>query len=321
MAKPLPLVIAAEIAGPITDDPARLVTALAWAAVDALVLPDVAPRTPARLPYELADFGEAWGADAPLSAEAMQTLATVGAAHGLTVVPTVNDDHGLATALATQPSVLRLAADALTDLDFLGRVGTATTASLWVDTAMADLHEVEEALVALMKHRGRLTLIHGLATAVGRPEELNLRAVATLGERFAIAVGYHARAVLPGACTAAVALGATVVIAPFAPGAPSANTFDARGLATLAAELRGVHGALGDGDKHVQASEWAARDRRLRSLVARVDIARGQALSADMVTTAPPGIGLKPRALAGIVGRRAAVDIPAGTLVTLGMLE
>jgi len=52
-----------------------------------------------------------------------------------------------------------------------------------------------------------------------------------------------------------------------------------------------------------------------------VDIVRGQALTADAVDVAPPGIGLKPRAAAGLVGRRATIDIPAGTLITLGMLE
>jgi sialic acid synthase SpsE len=40
-----------------------------------------------------------------------------------------------------------------------------------------------------------------------------------------------------------------------------------------------------------------------------------------MLDAARPGIGLKPRAAAAVVGRRAAVDIPAGTLITLGMLE
>ena len=52
-----------------------------------------------------------------------------------------------------------------------------------------------------------------------------------------------------------------------------------------------------------------------------MDIARGATLTADMLDTARPGIGLKPRAATGVVGRRATVDIPAGTLLTLGMLE
>jgi hypothetical protein len=56
-------------------------------------------------------------------------------------------------------------------------------------------------------------------------------------------------------------------------------------------------------------------------VIARVAIGRGQVIGADMLGTAPPGLGLKPRSLAAIVGRRASAHIPAGTLLTLGMLE
>ena len=52
-----------------------------------------------------------------------------------------------------------------------------------------------------------------------------------------------------------------------------------------------------------------------------MDIARGRALTEDMLAITRPGIGLKPRAAAGVIGRRATIDIPAGTLITLGMLE
>jgi sialic acid synthase SpsE len=107
---------------------------------------------------------------------------------------------------------------------------------------------------------------------------------------------------------------------PFAP-LPARGCFDPATLATLAAEIRTVELALGDGEKQVQQSEWALRDRRHRSLAAAVDIPRGAVLTAEMIRTAPPGIGLKPRLLPSILGKHATMDIPSGTLLTFAMIE
>jgi sialic acid synthase SpsE len=183
---------------------------------------------------------------------------------------------------------------------------------------MTTRDEVAEAVATAVTHGARPMLLHGLATA-GRPEELNLRALVSLREHFGVPVGWHARDRTPATLIAAAALGATVIVVPFDPTGHAG--FGSASLAALHADTALVARALGDGDKRVQPSEWAERDRWQRSLVARVDIARGVTLSPDMLDTARPGIGLTPRAAPRVVGRRAAVDIPAGTLLTLGMLE
>jgi sialic acid synthase SpsE len=222
----------------------------------------------------------------------------------------VRDDEGLAAVARCPGAALHVAPDAITDLAFLRRAAS-TERALWLGTAMTSADEVADALRELVAARGKITLLHGLATVPARDEELNLRAIGTLRDRFTLPVGFHALDAPDAACVAAAALGASVLVVPF----------DPERLRRLAADLRVVARALGDGDKRVQASEWALRDARRRSLVARVDIARGETLRAEMMATAPPGVGLTPRALASVVGRRAAVDIAAGTLLTLGMLE
>jgi len=283
----------------------------------ALPLPPVGDR-PARLPFELADF-EA-GADVPaaaLSSEDMDALAAAARGHGVLLVLSVGDDDGLRLAVSVRPTAVHVPAAALVDLPFLATA--APGRSLWLDTAMAGLDEVAEAVAAALKAGGRPSLLHGLVTAAARPEEVNLQALSTLRERFGVPVGWEARDATPAIALAAVALGATLLVVPFA--ADGRGGFDAAGLRALKTDARLVARALGDGDKRVQPSEWAERDRVHRSLIARVDIARGRTLTAEMLATARPGIGLKPRALEAVVGRRAALDIPAGTLITLGMLE
>jgi N-acetylneuraminate synthase/N,N'-diacetyllegionaminate synthase len=230
----------------------------------------------------------------------------------------VPDAEALARVRGLRVAAWHLPAAALLDLPLV-EAAAAEGTPLWIDTAMAALDEVGETVAAALKGGARVVLLHGLSTTPARPDELNLRALVTLRERFGLPVGWHGRDATPALVAAAVALGATVVAVPFDPAGQAGC--DAAALRALCADAALVERARGDGDKRVQPSEWAVRDRAHPSLVARVDIARGQALTAEMLSTAAPGIGLKPRAAAALVGRRAVVDIAAGTLITLGMLE
>jgi N,N'-diacetyllegionaminate synthase len=275
-------------------------------------------RHAARLPFELADF-EPGPAPTParLSRADLDALVTNAEARGATLVLSVADPAALALARGSGAPALHLPASAVLDLALVAAAAD-TGVPLWIDTAMTALDEVAETVATAVKRGARVLLLHGLATE-GRPEELNLRALVSLRERFGLPIGWQARDRASAPVTAAAALGATVIVVPF--DAAGRTGFDAAALGTLHADVMLVARALGDGDKRVQPSEWTERDRAQRSLVARVDIARGATLTADMLDTARPGIGLKPRAATGVVGRRATVDIPAGTLLTLGMLE
>jgi sialic acid synthase SpsE len=293
------------------------VAMVAQAGADAVLVRLAGPADrAARLPFELADFDA--GGDTPSGVVSLDDLGAVSdacRAHGLALVVSVSDEDGYRTATRVGPMAIHVPAAALGDLPFIAAV--AAGQDVWLDTAMADLGEVGEAVSAVLKAGGRPSMLHGLATISERPDELNLRALITLADRFEVPVGWTARTADPAIAAAAVALGASILVVPCG----VRGGFDAATLGRLSADVRRVARALGDGDKRVQPSEWPERDRLHRSLVARVAIARGATLTADMLATARPGLGLKPRLLEAIVGRRAVLDIPAGTLLTLGMLE
>lgn len=293
--------------------------AAAAAGVSTVVLPLAGEGSrAARLPFELADFepGPAL-APAALTRADVEALLADARARGVEVVFSIGDDAALALARGSGAPALHLPASAILDLALVAAAADAGV-PLWIDTAMTTLDEVAETVAIAVKRGARVLLLHGLATA-GRPEELNLRALVSLRERFGLPVGWQARDRTPATVIAAAALGASVIVVPFDPAGRAG--FDAAALAAPHADVALVARALGDGDKRVQPSEWTERDRAQRSLVARVDIACGATLTPDMLDTARPGIGLKPRAATGVLGRRATVDIPAGTLLTLGMLE
>jgi NeuB family protein/SAF domain-containing protein len=285
---------------------------------DGVLLAATACAAPATLPFELEDFAQDRD-DAPVLhavAEAVATVRDAGLAVAVTAaraetLAALRDDLPRASTGDAGLHAIHVPSGALTDLSWLVRVAE-TGIPLWLGTGMSTQAEVDEAVAALVTARSRLTLVHALETGSARPDELNLRAISTLRDRLALPAGFRAGHAPGAACIAAVACGASLVIV---------EASDGDSLTSLVRDIRWAAEALGDGVKRPQASEWALRDRRQHSLVTRVAIPRGEAIGADMLATAPPGLGLKPRALPAIVGRRAAADIPAGTLLTLGMLE
>jgi sialic acid synthase SpsE len=309
----VPLVVAEITAS--TADAVRRGIVVAGGRADALCVPCPGRRHAAGLPYELLDFRtEAPGAGPDPADDLLGLAAGLVAAQGLRLIAGVGEDTALARVKELDLLALYLPADVLTDLPFVARAA-ADGRPILLGTGMASMAEVEEAVAAVLAHHPRLALVHALETRPGRHEETNLRALVSLRERFALPVGFRAAEASPETCLAATALGAALVMSPLDAAA------DAAALAAVAGGVRTVARALGDGDKRVQPSEWALRDRRHRSVVATVDIPQGARLTADMLGTAAPGIGLKPRLLPQIVGKRAAVDVPRGTLVTLAMLD
>lgn len=291
-------------------------TAAVRAGAMSVMVAAASARAAARLPFELSDFDAGAAArTAGLGRSAIEALATDIGRHGATLAVSIDDAAGLESLARLPLAAVHVAAPAVVDLALVA-AAAATGLPVWLDTAMTTLDEVTEAVAAAVKGGARPTAFHGLATVPARPDEINLNAIATLRERFGPSVGFALREPAAALATAAAALGASHIIVPF-----GAAGFDAAMFAALDTDIRLVARAIGDGDKRVQASEWAERDRAHRSLVARVDIPRGVIVTADMLTTARPGLGLKPRAIDAVVGRRAAADIAAGTLLTLGMLE
>ena len=85
--------------------------------------------------------------------------------------------------------------------------------------------------------------------------------------------------------------------------------------------IRKIETALGDGVKRPASSEADTANAARRSLVAAQDIPAGSTLSEEMIAIRRPGTGLPPAMLPFLLGRRLRRDMPAGSILTLDMLE
>jgi N-acetylneuraminate synthase len=196
-----------------------------------------------------------------------------------------------------------------------------------LSTGMSSLEEVARA-VAVLRAGGAagIALLHCVSNYPAQPQDVNLRAMATMAQALGLAVGYSDHTLGLEVPLAAVALGACIIEKHFTldralPGPDHAASAEPAQLAALVKGARVVEAALGHGRKEPAASESNTRQVARRSLVAAVDIPAGAAIVPAMIAIKRPGTGLAPESLEQVLGRRARVAIPAGSLLTLEMLS
>jgi N-acetylneuraminate synthase/N,N'-diacetyllegionaminate synthase len=187
-----------------------------------------------------------------------------------------------------------------------------------LSTGMAEDGEIAEALATLAgAGAGPVTLLHCVSRYPTPPEDLQLRRIPRLRERFGRPVGFSDHSLGIDAALAAAALGATVIekhltLDRTLPGPDHAASAEPFELAELARKLRALAAMLGDGERRFHPEESALRAVARKSIVARRAIAAGEALSSENLALLRPGTGLAPREWDRVIGRRAAASIPGG---------
>lgn len=168
------------------------------------------------------------------------------------------------------PPCYKIASPCLTDHDLLRR-HRATGRTVLLSTGMSTIDEIDAAVGVL--GRENLVLMHCTSTYPSRTDELNLKAIPRLAERYGVPVGYSGHEVGLAASVAAVALGAAVVERHLTLdramwGSDQAASVEPHGFARLVKDITAVERALGDGIKRVYDSELPAL-RKLRKVGGR----------------------------------------------------
>ena len=164
------------------------------------------------------------------------------------------------------PPCYKIASASLTDDDLL-RHHRQYGRPLILSTGMSELDEIDHAVEVL--GTDNLVLLHATSTYPSRPEELNLRAIATLRERYGIPVGYSGHEVGLATSVAARALGACMIerhitLDRATWGSDQAASVEPFGFSRLVKDIRGVEAALGDGVKVVYESELPVQEKLRR---------------------------------------------------------
>jgi N-acetylneuraminate synthase len=169
---------------------------------------------------------------------------------------------------AFHPIAYKVPSAALTDHDLLRHVRSKGK-PIVLSTGMSTMQEIERAVRAV--GTGDLLLLHATSTYPCDPEELNLRMVQTLRDRFGCPVGYSGHEVGLIPTVVAVSLGACLVERHITLdramwGSDQAASVEPGGFERLVKYIRVTESGLGDGVKKVYESELPSL-RRLRRVM------------------------------------------------------
>ncbi|TVR29481.1 MAG: N-acetylneuraminate synthase [Spirochaetaceae bacterium] len=215
----------------------------------------------------------------------------------------------------------KLGSGEITNLPLLSHVA-AKARPIILSTGMATLGEVEQAVHAITAAGNtQLTLLHCVTEYPAPVSEVNLNAMITLRHAFGFAVGYSDHTEGTEIAVAAAALGASVIEKHLTlnradSGPDHSASLEPAEFAAMVAAVRNTEAALGDGVKQPAPCEQKNIAAARKSIVARVNIATGEVLTAERLAVKRPGTGLPPALLDAVMGRSARRDITADELIT-----
>lgn len=223
-------------------------------------------------------------------------------------------------------AAFKISSGDLTNHPLLNHVA-AKARPMILSTGMSHIEEVREALdVVRAAGNDRVVLLQCVTNYPAAPAEVNLKAMLTMEAAFAVPTGYSDHTLGIEVALAATALGACVIekhltLDNDAWGPDHRASLEPDIFKAMVDGIRKVESALGTGNKAPAASEIRNAQVARRSIVAAHDIAAGARITTAEITFKRPGTGMPPKMADRVLGRTARVDLPAGTLLTLDMLE
>lgn len=168
---------------------------------------------------------------------------------------------------------------------------------------------------------GRVTLLHCTTEYPAPFEDVNLRAMDTLGAAFSLPIGYSDHTPGIAVAMAAAARGAVVIEKHFTldrnlPGPDHRASLEPDELVAMVTGIRQISAALGSPDKKPAASEVKNMDIARKSLVAAAAITRGETFNAVNLTVKRPGGGVSPMEYWDWLGRPAGRDFDVDEMVS-----
>ena len=225
-----------------------------------------------------------------------------------------------------EPDFWKIPSGEVTNMPYLIKLAQ-THRPIVMSTGMCTTEDIKDALNILkMYGAGEITLLHCNTQYPTPMEDVNLYAMETMRESFALPVGYSDHTIGIEVPIAAAALGAVVLEKHFTldqtmEGPDHAASLEPEQLKAMIQAVRNIEQALGCKEKQITASESANRAVARKSIVAECAICAGEMFSEKNLTVKRPGSGISPMRWFDLIGKTATRDYEADECISPDEIE
>ncbi len=218
--------------------------------------------------------------------------------------------------------IFKIPSGEITNLPYLRQIGKLNK-KIILSTGMSQLSEIKDALDVLI-HAGtkkdNIIILHANTEYPTPMQDVNLRAMLTIGASFKVAYGYSDHTLGIEVGVAAVALGATCIEKHFTlsrdmDGPDHSASIEPHELKKMIESIRNIEKALGSSEKKPSKSEALNMHMTRKSIVASRDISKGEEFNANNLTVKRPGDGISPMEWDDIIGTNATKDYSKDELI------
>ena len=218
--------------------------------------------------------------------------------------------------------IFKIPSGEITNLPYLREIGSLNKKVI-LSTGMSNLSDIEKAIFTLEQSGTgyeNITILHANTEYPTPMEEVNLKAMQTIKEAFKLSVGYSDHTLGIEIPIAAVAMGASVIEKHFTldktmQGPDHKASLEPMELKEMVKAIRNIEKALGNGIKKPSPSESKNMQIARKSIVANLDIKKGEILTEENITIKRPGNGISPMRWDEVVGMKATKDYKKDELI------
>lgn len=220
----------------------------------------------------------------------------------------------------------------ITNLTYL-RAIAACGRKVILSTGMSTIEEIATAIDILTGNsreypsestltKEDITVLHCNTQYPTPYRDVNLKALASIGESLRVKTGYSDHTIGIEIPIAAVAMGATVIEKHFTlsrelPGPDHKASLEPSELKDMVEKIRHAEEALGHGEKMVTESERPNIEIARKSIVAARAIRKGEELTEENLAVKRPGNGISPMSWDKVIGTKAIRDFEYDSLIEI----
>ena len=208
-------------------------------------------------------------------------------------------------------SMVKIPSGEINNLPYL-RKAAELFSEVIISTGMSTINDIEQAINVFLNaghNKNMISILHCNTEYPTVMKDVNLHAMNTIQKIFNTKIGYSDHTLGTEVPIAAVALGAHIIEKHFTldrslPGPDQLASLEPNELKFMVDSIRNIELAIsGSGDKIPSDSEIKNIDIARKSIVAKINILKGEVFSEKNITTKRPGNGLSPMQWDIVIGK------------------